>query len=94
MTSAGLDDQAHSFAGNLTATVRSVVPECAPFTASLVTDRGSGGERFRVHQDPTSGIPLSVGGNVLLSLKVEYFCCLDGRDRWLAVDESMFHVFA
>ena len=51
------------------------------------------GERFAVRQAPDTGIPLSVQGNPLLTLKVDYKCRLDGHDRFLAVDVSNIKVF-
>lgn len=39
-------------------------------------------------------MPLLVDGHPLLTLKVKYECALDGAERYLAVDESLFWVFA
>jgi hypothetical protein len=91
---ASLEEQARAFAEDLTATVRALVPDCDGFDASLLNDRPGRRERFWVRQDPASGIPLSVGGDSILTLKVDYHCCLDGVERWLAVDEALVKVYA
>lgn len=91
--SASLEGQARLFAENLTETVRALVPGCDGFDAGLLSDRAGRPERFWVRQDPPSGIPLAVGGAPILTLKVDYHCCLDGVDRWLAVDEAHVKVF-
>ena len=94
MTVDNLATQAEAFANELTQTVRALVPNCPPFVPQLLTDRASHPDRFVVRQDPDRGIPLNVDGQPLLTLKVEYFCCLDGHDRYLAIDRAQFHVFA
>lgn len=50
--------------------------------------------RFRVLQDPDTGIPLSVAGSPILTLKVSYDCTLDDHDRYLAIDRSKVVVYA
>lgn len=94
MTPTDLEAQAREFAENLTSTVRALVPSCAGFDASLLTDRRPDRERFWVRQDPATGIPLSVDGQPILTLKVEYHCCLDGVGQWMAVDEAHVKVYA
>jgi hypothetical protein len=91
---ADLETQATDFANRLTNTVRALVPECASFDAGLLTDRRPERARFWVRQDPPTGIPLCVDGEPILTLKVEYHCCLDGHDQYLAVDTANIHVFA
>ncbi|WP_051298166.1 hypothetical protein [Brevibacterium album] len=87
---ASLEEQASEFAEEITATVRAVSPGCAPFVASLVKD----GRRLAVRQEPDTGIPLCVGGEALLSLKVSYHCTWDGVGSFLAIDTSTVKVFA
>lgn len=94
MTALDLEGQATEFASRLTCTVRALVPDCDPFQETLLTDHRPDRERFYVRQDPATGIPLRVDGDPILTLKVEYYCCLDGHSRYLAVDEAKIHVFA
>ena len=94
MTIGGLEAQARAFAESLTGTVRALVPDCAGFDASLLRDTRPGRERFWVRQDPSTGIPLCVDGEPILTLKVEYHCRLDGHSHWLAVDEAKVNVYA
>lgn len=86
-----LEAQASSFAEDLTATVRALVPDVSPFRARVL--ESSTVTRFTVRQEPDTGIPLLVAGQPLLTLKVKYECALDGVDQYLAINESTFHVF-
>lgn len=90
MTPGSLSKQATKFADDLTATVRNVAPDCTPFSSRIVDGKN---ERFRVTQTPDTGIPLSVRGSPILTLKVSYNCCLDGEAKHLAVDSSEFKVY-
>lgn len=92
MTSSTLDEQARDFAENLTRTVRALVPDCAEFDATRVESK-NGHDRVWVRQDPVTGIPLRVNGRPVLTLKVEFFCCLDSSRSHLAVDESSISVY-
>lgn len=94
MTPAALEAQAKDFADDLSETVRALVPDCAQFEARLLADRQPGRERFSVRQNPTTGIPLCVDGQPILTLTVEYYCCLDGHQRYLAIDDAHIRVFA
>jgi hypothetical protein len=94
VTTTDLEEQATAFAKSLTDTVRALVPDCQPFKESLLTDRRPERERFWVRQDPPTGIPLCVDNDPILTLKVEYYCCLDRHDQYLAVDQANVHVFA
>jgi len=94
VTAKALETQAREFAESLTSTVRALVPDCAAFDASLLRDRQLKRERFWVRQDPATGIPLSVDGNPILTLKAEYHCFLDGHGQSLAVDETQVKVYA
>lgn len=90
----GLETQARGFAEDLTQTVQALVPEIAGFEAGLLSDRRPDRQRFWVRQEPATGIPLSVDGLQILTLKVEYHCSLDGLGKWLAVDEAHVKVYA
>ena len=83
-----LREQAQEFAGRLTTSVHAVAPDCDPFTAQAVA------ARFIVRQEPDTGVPLTVGGAVLLTLKVSYSCAWDRVGHYLAVDESKVKVYA
>lgn len=85
-----LREQAESFAGRLTHTIRAVFPHAGPFHAKSLEN----GSRFVVQQEERHGIPLSVDRTPILSLKVHFDCRLDGRERYLAVDESSIIVYA
>ena len=87
MTGDGLDDQARRFATEISQTVHTLVPGCAPFTAEAV------GSRFTVEQSPATGIPLRVGGRPLLTLKIVFRCVSDSSGTYLAVESSSFMVF-
>jgi hypothetical protein len=92
MTTGTLEEQAQQFAADLTETVKHLVPDCSPFHARTLTD--SVAEKMAVRQEPDTGVPLMVSGDALLTLKVSYACCLDGHQRYLAVDESKIAVYA
>ena len=94
MTTTDLETQAREFAERITSTVRALVPDADGFDAVLLTDRRPDRERFWVRQDPVGGIPLAVNGQPILTMKVEYHCCLDGQDHWMAVDEAQVKVYA
>lgn len=85
----GLAEQARNFAKQLTKTISAIAPTCSPFEANAIEETA----RFEVTQTPDTGIPLLVGGRRLLVLKVFYACCLDGEERYLAVDRSHVKVF-
>lgn len=83
-----LSEHVEEFAAVLTSTVRAVVPGAPEFVAELV------GTRFTVAQNPPTGIRLDVDGHELLTLKVEYRCCLDSGGQYLAIESSTFVVIA
>lgn len=85
-----LEFQATQFAAELTETVSAIAPKCHPFKALAV----KGGLRFAVRQDPADGIPLSVNNEPLIHLKVEYWCCLDGVGKHMAIEKSKIAVYA
>lgn len=85
-----LEVQATRFAEELTQTVSAIAPGCAPFKALAV----KGGLRFAVRQDPADGIPLSVNNEPLIRLKVDYWCCLDGVGKHMAIEKSKIAVHA
>lgn len=89
-TSDSLEEQASQFAQRLTTTVQAVAPFCSPFQATAIPER----VRFRVRQDPDTGIPLTVDGAAILTLKASYDCTLDGVGQYLAVDGSKVAVHA
>ena len=83
-----LQARAKEFAAELTATVRTVSPQADPFTARLVR------ERVTVRQEPGEGIPLSVGGEKLFTLKTDLKCCWDSAGQFLTIEEASTAVFA
>ncbi|WGP07716.1 hypothetical protein QFE97_08090 [Bacillus subtilis] len=83
-----LETQATDFAQRLTKTVRAVAPQCDPFKALNI----EGTPRVSVRQNPSVGIPLAVGGQPFLNLKVDYRCCLDRDGDFLAVEKSKIEV--
>jgi hypothetical protein len=87
---ASLAAQAEDFANDLTRTTRAVVGEDCPAFYSVALEKASA---FRVRQEPQSGIILSDKHGPILRLAVDYKCTLDGHDRWLAISESLIHVF-
>lgn len=50
------------------------------------------GTRVAVNQNPPTGIVLCVDASPLVTLKVEYRCCLDTAGHYMAVDSSQFEV--
>lgn len=88
-----LRDQAQQFADRLTASVHAIAQACEPFEVKAI-QTSDGAERFAVMQEPDTGVPLTVAGDVLLTLKVQYMCAWDRARRFLAVDESKVKVYA
>jgi hypothetical protein len=85
-----LAEQAEDFANDLTATVRAVVgPECPAFYSVALKQA----EAFRVRQEPADGIILCDKNGPILRLSVDYKCVLDGHGKWMAISESLIHVF-
>lgn len=87
-----LESQARDFAARLTRVISNVVTDCHPFSSRALERDGT--ERFSVHQEPDTGIPLRVNGEPLLTLKVQYFCMWDTPQHYLAVEKSHFKVYA
>lgn len=88
---ATLEEQAVQFAADLTAAVHAIAPTCEPFGA-LAMDSPEG--RFYVQQEPDTGVPLTVEGAALLTLKVAYRCTWDSSEQFLAVETSHVKVYA
>lgn len=87
---ASLAQQAEDFANDLTTTVRAVVgPECPAFYAVALEQASA----FRVRQEPADGIILCDKDGPILRLSVDYKCVLDGHGKWMAISESLVHVF-
>lgn len=85
-----LAQQAEDFANDLTATVRAVAgTECPAFYAVALKQANA----FTIRQAPASGIILRDKGGPILRLSVDYKCVLDGHDKWMAISESLVHVF-
>jgi hypothetical protein len=93
-TPSSIESQAESFATELTATVRALVPDCRPFEALVNLDRGDAAGRFSVRQYPETGIVLTVDGEPLLTLVVQFHCEIDSVGRYLAVHSSKIKVMA
>lgn len=87
---ADLEGQACQFAERLTDTVRALAPGCAPFEAEFTQHT----ERVWIRQSPDTGIPLSVEGEPIITLKAVYQCSWDGKERYLATDDSQIKVHA
>lgn len=85
-----LAEQAKAFANELTTTVRAVVgAECPAFSAVALEKA----DAFTVRQEPSSGIILRDKDGPILRLSVNYKCVLDGHGKWMAISESLIHVF-
>lgn len=93
MTPETLEDQAERFAARLTSTVRSIAPDCDPFTTRVMT-KHDGAEGFTVRQAPAEGILLRVEKEPLFRLTVAYKCSLDSAGHYLAIDDAKVKVYA
>lgn len=92
-TADALEAEAQRFAAELTDTVRAVVGDhVEAFRARAVHRPGL--DRVSVHQEPRTGIPLTVDGAPLLTLTADYRCVWDSLRRFLAVDVSAIKVYA
>jgi hypothetical protein len=88
-----LEAEAQRFAAELTDTVRGVVgAHVEAFRARTLHHPQT--DRVSVHQEPRTGIPLTVGGAPLLNLTAEYRCVWDSRQMFLAVETSAVKVYA
>ena len=87
---APLAEQAEGFANDLTKTVRAVVgAECPAFYAVALQQANA----FTVRQEPSDGITLCDRGGPILRLTANYKCILDGHGKYMAISESLIHVF-
>jgi len=86
-----LEQQARNFADALTTAVHAVAPSCEPFRVVTMTDPAG---RFFVRQEPDTGVPLTVEGTPLLTLKVRYSCTWDTSEHFLAIEKSHVQVYA
>lgn len=66
----------------------------APGPCLARTEASSRSTTGTVHQEPRTGIPLTVNGAPLLNLTAEYYCVWDSPGQFLAVDESAVKVYA
>ncbi|MEU9218847.1 hypothetical protein AB0D47_20125 [Streptomyces sp. NPDC048376] len=86
-----LDELAAGFADDLTALTRGVLGEDTPPFAAL-----NMGKRVRVSpitaDEKVHRIPISIGGEQVLSLMARYYCCWDGSSTFLATDQADFHL--
>lgn len=86
-----LDELAAGFADDLTALTRGVLGEDTPPFAAL-----NMGKRVRVSpitaDEKVHRIPISIGGEPVLSLMARYYCCWDGSSTFLATDQADFHL--
>jgi hypothetical protein len=91
-TTSDLEGQAREFATDLTATLRDAFgPHVRPLHArALQTD---GQPLVSVRQSPDTGIPLTVGGDPVLTLTMTYQCVWDTDKRFLAVNASTLKVY-
>jgi hypothetical protein len=85
--------EAQRFAADLTATVRAVVGDHVEAFRARALHR-PGLDHVSVHQEPRTGIPLTVDGAPLLNLTAEFYCVWDSPGQFLAVDESAVKVYA
>lgn len=83
-----VDEQAESFAADVTDLVRIVAPEAESFRVTRA------GRRLVVKQQESARIPLTVDGVALLYLFVQFFCEADSFGQHLAVAASRFQVSA
>jgi hypothetical protein len=88
-----LEAEAQRFAAELTATVRGVVGYHVEAFRARALDHPTA-DRVSVHQEPRTGIPLTVDGAPLLTLTAEYRCIWDSRQLFLAVETSAIKVYA
>lgn len=88
-----LREQAQQFADRLTTSVHAIARACEPFVVKAL-ETGDGVERLAIMQEPDTGVPLTVAGDVLLTLKVQYMCAWDRARHFLAVNESKVKVYA
>jgi hypothetical protein len=83
---------AAEFADKLTALTRGVLGQGTPRFDALNL-----GRRVRVAPMDEAGkvqrIPVSIGGEPVLSLLVDYLCCWDGSSTFLATDEAAVKVY-
>jgi hypothetical protein len=87
-----LEAKAREFATELTNTVRSAFgPMVRPFHARAL--QGEGQQAVSVRQEPATGIPLTVGGDPVLTLTATYRCEWDRATTYLAVNSSTLKVF-
>jgi hypothetical protein len=89
---AALLAKADEFATDLTGTVEAIAPGCSPFRAQARSGRDSA--RVFVRQEPDTGVPLTVDGDPLLTLTLQFWCSWDRPGKYLAVDSSAIKVFA
>lgn len=68
--------------------------DTAPFLLRGATPVAGGQTRLATRQEPPLGIVLSVEGQPLLRLRVDYRCAWDHAQRFLTVDKSAVGVFA
>ena len=89
-----LYQQAADFAADLTRTVRAVAgSDCPQFQADLPTPgEDATSAVILVTQQPADGITLTVRGEALLTLYVEFRCWWDSRLEWLTVTRSSIRV--
>jgi hypothetical protein len=88
-----LEAEAQRFAVELTDTVRGVVGDhVQAFRARTLQHPQT--DRVSVHQEPRTGIPLTVGGVPLPNLTAEYRCVWDSQQLFLAVETSAVKVYA
>lgn len=95
-----LKSLAEDFADQLTARVQRIIADSPPFEAVVRPPGRSGQGRVLVtplaSSDPVTqrDIPLKVSGQHRLSLMVRFECCWDTGQSFLAIDESLVHVFS
>jgi hypothetical protein len=84
-TADALVAETQRFAADLTATVRAVVGDHVEAFRARALHR-PGLDHVSVHQEPRTGIPLTVDGAPLLNLTAEYHCVWDSPGQFLAAD--------
>jgi hypothetical protein len=83
-----LERQALAFATAVSETLEAVLGSGRAALRATVLD-----EKFEVSTVAARGIVLTAQDNEILRISVRYQCGFDGRDRYLAVHRSEFHVF-
>lgn len=88
--SPSLIDEATKFAADLTGRLQQVLDTPACLNATALGDRVI----VQVEENGVfAPVPLKINGKQRLNLTLKFFCCWDSRNSYLALDESLIHVY-